>query len=96
MAKKKKAAPKCITQAMSSTVKAKKHEREDDQGEPGPSHKQSCLPEAEIELLVMPLCMAEHKMLELQTSLLMAQKAMDTITGWAEQVQTLLGRALAE
>ncbi|EJT99558.1 hypothetical protein DACRYDRAFT_109657 [Dacryopinax primogenitus] len=86
--KKKKAAP--------NTVKAKKWEREGDKGEPGPLHKWSCLPEAKVKLPVTPLGMAEHKMLELRMSLQMAQKAVNTATGWADQVQTLLGRALAE
>ncbi|EJU00950.1 hypothetical protein DACRYDRAFT_108293 [Dacryopinax primogenitus] len=75
---------------------AKKHKREDDKDAPGPLQKWSHLPEAEVKPLVALLSTVEHKMLELQKSLQMVQKALDTITSWAEQVQTLLGRALAE
>ncbi|EJU04595.1 hypothetical protein DACRYDRAFT_104477 [Dacryopinax primogenitus] len=84
-------------------AKPKKHEQEDDKDLVGPLQNQSCLPEAKVKLPVMPLHMAEHKMLKLQKSLHTAQKAvdaaqkaMDTVTSWADQVQTLLGRALAE
>ncbi|EJU06262.1 hypothetical protein DACRYDRAFT_103206 [Dacryopinax primogenitus] len=77
-------------------VKPKKHEQEDNKDSVGPSTKQSCLPEAEVKPPVTPLCMAEHKMLKLQKSLHTAQKAMDMVMGWVDQVQTLLGRALAE
>ncbi|EJU05351.1 hypothetical protein DACRYDRAFT_103840 [Dacryopinax primogenitus] len=84
-------------------VKPKKCEQEDNEDSAGPSTKRSCFLEAKIELPVMPLHMAEHKMLKLWKSLHMAQKAvdavqkvMDTVMGWADQVQTLLGRALAE
>ncbi|EJU06438.1 hypothetical protein DACRYDRAFT_103385 [Dacryopinax primogenitus] len=97
--KKKKQKPVC-TYAL---AKPKKHEQEDDKDLSGPLAKQSRLLEAEIELLIVPLWMVEHKMLELCKSLQMAQKVVDmvqkvvdTVLGWADQVQTLLGRALAE
>ncbi|EJU06302.1 hypothetical protein DACRYDRAFT_103250 [Dacryopinax primogenitus] len=84
-------------------VKPEKCEQEDDEDSVGPSQKWSHLLEAEVELPVVLLCMVEPKMLELWKSLHTAQKAvdaaqkaMDTVTGWADQVQTLLGRALAE
>ncbi|EJT97562.1 hypothetical protein DACRYDRAFT_111606 [Dacryopinax primogenitus] len=84
-------------------AKPKKCKQEDDKDEPGPSQKQSRLPEAEIKSPVAPLCMVEHKMLELHKSLQMAQKVVDVAqkavdrgVAWAEQIQTLLGQALAE
>ncbi|EJU02953.1 hypothetical protein DACRYDRAFT_106131 [Dacryopinax primogenitus] len=84
-------------------VKPKKHEQEDNKDLVGLSLKWSRLLEAEVKLLVMPLRMAEHKMLKLRKSLQIAQKAVDTVQkvvntamGWADQVQTLLGKALTE
>ncbi|EJU01695.1 hypothetical protein DACRYDRAFT_107441 [Dacryopinax primogenitus] len=94
----KKPANKKKQKAVCSYVPAnpKKCEQEDDEDLPGPSTKWSRLPEAKIELPVAPLQMAEHKMLELWKSLQTAQKVVNTATGWADQVQTLLGRALTE
>ncbi|EJU03388.1 hypothetical protein DACRYDRAFT_106546 [Dacryopinax primogenitus] len=78
-------------------AKANKCKREEkDEGEAGTSQKQSCLPEAEIELPVVLLCMAEHKMLKMWKSLQVAQKAVTEVTAWADQIQTLLGRDLTE
>ncbi|EJT97412.1 hypothetical protein DACRYDRAFT_111955 [Dacryopinax primogenitus] len=98
-AEKKKQKPVCSY----APVKPQKCEQEDDKDSVGTSQKQSCLPEAEVEPPVALLRMAEHKMLELRKSLHMAQKAvdvaqkvMDMVTGQVDQVQTLLGRALAE
>ncbi|EJU00387.1 hypothetical protein DACRYDRAFT_109115 [Dacryopinax primogenitus] len=77
-------------------TKPKKCQQEDNKDKAGHSQKWSHLPEAEIELRVVPLHMPEHKMLEMRKSLQVAQKAVADVTAWADQIQTLLGRALKE